>query len=99
MLEMGESEQTIAKQAIQTGRPIPEKIQNAPKLEQHLTLYLTAFFDLESDHSLGFGIGPIPWSKINQYANAYKFNEEQEHNLQHFIKKLDNVYLKHINKT
>ena len=49
---MGKLEQQIAKQAVQAGREIPDKIANAPQLELGLDLYLSAFFDLESDRQV-----------------------------------------------
>jgi hypothetical protein len=95
---MGKLEQNIAKQAVQAGKEIPDKIKNAPSLEIGLDLYLSAFFDLESDRQIGFGIGPISWSVVNEYAKAYHLDEIQCEKLHRYIKMMDSVYLKHHNR-
>lgn len=95
---MGKLEQNIAKQAVQAGKEIPDRIKNAPSLEIGLDLYLSAFFDLESDRQIGFGIGPISWSVVNEYTKANQFDDEQRQKLQRYVKAMDSVYLSHVNK-
>lgn len=95
---MGKLEQQIARQAFLANAPMPDKIANAPSLELGLDLYLSAFFELEGDRQIGMGIGPIPWSVVNQYAKAYHFDEEQSTKLHRYVKALDAVYLNHVNK-
>ena len=91
---MGPHEQTIAKQAIRAGQPIPARIANAPELHVGLELFLIAFFDLDTERQAGFSIGPIPWSKCREYANAYQFDEELTEDLMFFVKQLDNAHMK-----
>lgn len=90
---MGPHEQTIAKQAMRAGQPIPARIANAPELHLGLELFLNAFFDLDSERQAGFGIGPIPWSKIREYATAYRFDDELTEDLMFFVKQLDNAHM------
>ena len=90
---MGPHEQTIAKQAVRAGQPLPSRIENAPELEIGLQLYLQAFFDLDSERSHGNGLVQIPWTSIAAYAQAFAFDEEQTEDLFYFIRKLDSEHL------
>jgi hypothetical protein len=96
VLELGATEQSIAKQAIRSGEPLPDRIANAPKLRLGLQLYFNAFFDLDSERAQGFTIGRIPWIAICRYAEFYGFDEEQSQALLYFIKAMDTVHLKRI---
>lgn len=93
---MGDVEQTIARQAIRAGQPIPERIANSPELYVGLELFLNAFFDLDSERQTGYVIGPIPWSKIREYAVAYEFDEDLAEDLFYYVKALDNSHMKRL---
>lgn len=90
---MGKAEQSIARQAMRSGRPIPDRIQNAPELQIGLQLYLQAFFDLDSERSHGSGLKSIPWSAIKDYCEAHELDEEQTEDMFYFVKKMDNAHL------
>lgn len=96
-MELGPSEQNIAKQAMRSGQPIPDRIANAPKLRLGLIFYLQAFFDLDAERSHGWGLGRIPWSSLVQYASFYDLDEEQTDSLVYFVKALDAAHLKRLN--
>jgi hypothetical protein len=96
MLEMGSIEQSIVKQALRSGQPIPDRIMNAPALRFGLLFYLQAFFDLDAERSQGMGTGRIPWLAINQYAKYYALDEEQTECLIYFIREMDSVHLKRL---
>lgn len=98
MLEMGPVEQSIAKQAMRSGNPLPKRIAEAPELRPHLLLYIQAFFDLDSERSHAMAPTAIPWSKIKDYANAYSFDEEETEDLLFFIRKMDVDHLARIAK-
>lgn len=93
-MELGPHEQTIAKQAVRAGQPIPERIANAPELQPGLQLYMQAFFDLDSERSHAMGLVVIPWSSIAAYAAAFEFDEEQTEDLFYFVRKMDTEHLK-----
>lgn len=93
---MGPHEQTISKQAIRAGQPIPARIANAPELHIGLELFLNAFFDLDTERQAGFSVGPIPWSKIKEYAVAFEFDEDITEDLFYFVKQLDNAHMKRL---
>ena len=80
------------------GMPLPQSIQNAPELWFGLELYLNAFFDLNTERSSGMGVGPIPWSAIDRYAERHGFDDEQRTDLQYHIRALDATYIEHHNK-
>ena len=52
-------------------RPIPEFLQNVPKLKRQLLFYMEAFNELSTTRSVGFGVGPIPWTALDRYAVRY----------------------------
>lgn len=93
---MGKIDQQISKQALRMGKPIPDRILNAPELQLGLELYLDAFFDLDSERTHGFGLTPIPWSSIKGYAEAWEFDEEQTRDLLFLVKKMDQAHLERL---
>ena len=96
LLELGPIEQTIAKQATRAGQPIPDRISNAPELQQGLQLYMQAFFDLDCERSHAMAPTAIPWSSVQDYARAFEFDEEQTEDLHFFIRRIDGEHLKRI---
>lgn len=98
MLELGNIEQNIAKQAIRAGQPIPERIENAPSLRLGLLFYLQAFFDLDAERSQGMNLGRIPWSAVQTYAVYYELDEDQTDCLHHFIRVMDTAHLKRLSE-
>lgn len=92
-MELGSIEQSIAKQAIRAGQPLPDRIANAPELQQGLQLYMQAFFDLDSDRTHALAPTAIPWASIQNYAVALGFSEEQTEDLHFFIRRIDSEHL------
>jgi hypothetical protein len=93
MLDFGPVEQNIALQAYRANEPLPDRIANAPELQEGLALYLQAFFDLDSERSSGLSLGRIGWLSIRQYALTQKFDEVQTQDLHYFISNMDVAYL------
>lgn len=93
---MGEHEQSLAKQAIRAGQPIPSRIADAPELHIGLELFINAFLDLDTERQAGYSVGPIPWSKIKEYCEAHSFDAELSDDMFYFIKALDNSHLKRL---
>ncbi len=91
-------EEGIIKRALSMNKPLPPKVANAPVLQTGLDLYYTAFLDLCSCRSSGFGMGQIPWTAINDYAVAWEFSIEQTEDLLHHAKALDQAYMEHYRK-
>ena len=96
MLDLGPIEQTIAKQAMRAGQPLPDRIANAPELKTGLNIYITAFFELDCERSHAMAPTAIPWRSIKEYAIAYDFDNEQTEDLMFFIRKMDTEHLKRL---
>lgn len=96
MLDLGSSEQHIAKQALRSGEAIPDRILNAPVLEQGLAFYLNAFFDLDAERSQGMSLGHIPWIATLTYGTYYGLDTEELDDLFFLIRELDNAHLKRL---
>lgn len=96
LLELGPIEQNIAKQAMRTGQPMPERIANAPELKMGLQLYMQAFFELDCERSHALAPTSIPRSKVEDYARAYDFDEEQTEDLHYFIRQMDNKHIERL---
>lgn len=75
--------------------PIPDKIRNAPQLRLGLELYLEAFYDLNSCRQSGWGLSPIPWTAMRDYAEAFDFDEDQAESLFHHVPVLDQAFRKY----
>jgi len=50
---------------------LPNKIANAPALLLGSEFYYSAFSALNTCRVSAMGIGPIPWTAINDYATRY----------------------------
>jgi hypothetical protein len=71
---------------------------NAPELRLGLSLYLEAFFDLDSERSHGFNLTRIPLSAIRDYAVAFEFDGYQTESLFYLIKAMDRANLERLSK-
>lgn len=72
---------------------MPDKIANAPELPFGTELYYGAFNDLSSCRPGGFGLSPIPWSAINDYADVMNYDEDQKDDLFLFVRLMDKAYM------
>lgn len=94
-MEQGHIEEQIIVQAVRSGHPIPDRIQNSPSILPGLELYYIGFLDLNSSRPLGFsGVGPIPWSVVEDYCVKKELDEEQNEAMHHHIGELDKAYIK-----
>jgi hypothetical protein len=91
---MGAMEATIVKTCARSKRELPEKVRNAPTLEQGLELYYIAFQRLSSTRAVGMGLGPIPWTAIQTYCETYELDEVTQELMHVYIPAMDNVFLK-----
>lgn len=92
-MEQAPNEERIIQQCMIRGLRLPGKIENAPELHMGLGLYYNAYWELTSCRASGWGIGPIPWSAILEYARFFEFSEEQEEDLLYYVRMMDNAYL------
>lgn len=92
--EQGPHEVKILEQCIRSRRPIPDKIANAPELEVGLEFYYFAFRDLGTCRSIGFSLGPIPWTAMNDYALSNRLFGNDKESFIDLMMELDGLYLK-----
>ena len=90
-------EQNLVLMAQMQGKPIPEAIANAPKLNEYDYFFLKVYNDLSSERSIGFGIGPIPWGSVHKYCTAYGLYLDDLEDLVYVIQKLDEWLLPKLN--
>lgn len=81
--------------ALRCGQKVPDWLASAPILLRGLDLYLNAFYDLNSDRSVGMSAGPIPWTAIHTYASAMGVFGVDFEDMVYLIRRLDNAYLEH----
>jgi hypothetical protein len=93
---MGDIEESVAKQAIQNGMPIPDRIQNAPGLLPGLDIFLGAFFELDSERTHSNGVTMIPASKIHDWADRYRLSDEMREDMIHHIRWMDADHCKRV---
>lgn len=59
----------------------------------------TAFQELNTTRSIGFGIGAIPWTAINDYASRYGVTGIDLFDaFTLFVRALDDAWLEHVAK-
>lgn len=91
-MEQAPYERKIIEECIRRKRPLPPKIENAPRLELHQALYYEAFLALHTCRG-GMGDGPIPWTAMNEYALTYKLDDEQRETLFYHVRALDQAWM------
>jgi CBS-domain-containing membrane protein len=69
---------------------LPDRIANAPSLFLGNEIWFTAFLDLSNEREIGWGAGPIRWTAMRDYAEAWDLDLED---LEYFIREMDKVYL------
>ena len=73
--------------------PLPDMILNEPALFHGLEFYYAAFMDLTTCRAQGMGEGPISWTVIADYCNAFDIHGEQREDMFYFIRAMDSTYL------
>lgn len=90
MEKQGPHEKTIIEQALMRGLPVPDMIRNAPELLPGLDLYFVAFLELSTCRPATMaGVGPIPWTAIDQYAVAGGFTGDQRGTLFYCVRAME----------
>jgi len=95
LLEQGPTEQKIIQMCIQSRRPLPEAIRDAPEVPLGLGLFFSGFLDLNDERSIGFSEGPIPRRAMREYCEEHDLQDEVREDFFYYTKMLDQVYLKH----
>ena len=95
---MGSSEKSIANQCMQDGTPLPDRIQNKPRLFEGLQFTLESFFQLDSERHHGNGLQRIPWSSIVAYASHHGMDYEETEEFIYLIRQMDESVLQRMTK-
>ena len=97
-LEQGEVEKKIIEQCMRESLPLPAKIANAPSLQLGLQMYWSSFMELSSCRPTGWGVGPIPWDAMRDYAREYELTESETTDFKQILRAMDNAYLEYERK-
>ncbi len=55
--------------------------------------FISAFFELSTERPVGFGLGPIPWSKITKYGESYGFEGSDLALFHDIVRSMDAHYI------
>lgn len=78
--------------ALARGMPIPDAIKNAPSIPEGMEVFLVAFIELSTCRSITMGgLGPIPWTAINEYAAASGMIGDLRDSLFYYVRALQNA--------
>jgi hypothetical protein len=75
------------------GMKVPA-IEHRPTLIGYEWLW-EAFLDLNTCRQNGMGVGSIPWTAVQKYAEVMRFDDEETWVLHGVIKHLDELFIKH----
>jgi hypothetical protein len=75
------------------GMEVPA-ISERPKLEGYEWLWMS-FLELTTCRQFGMGIGPIPWTATQKYAEANRLNQDEAWLLHKTIHRMDEVFIEH----
>jgi hypothetical protein len=73
--------------------PLPDKIKNKPEVKLGLELYWKAFQDLSSDRDIGMGVGPIPWSSMNEWGARNHIRGDDFERFVAVLRGMDSIYM------
>ena len=94
-MEYGSTSPALRRQLERAGL-LDNKIFTGPDLDDGLVFYVEAFARLSSDRLIE--MGPIPTMAILNYALYYDLTREEESDLLFFIRKMDSVFLSHMDE-
>lgn len=86
-------ERRVLEQCYTGRRPKPQWLENSPALMPGLDFYFVAFNELTTCRAIGMGVGPIPWTSIQEYADRAELDSDERDNLTYLIRAMDNAYL------
>jgi len=93
-LTLGAVEAREFKRAAARKRALPAVFAQAPEVPFGTQFLLEAFDELSTCRALGFGgAGPIPWTAVQQYAEAHGYDDETRDVLLEVVRALDLVYM------
>lgn len=79
--------------AIAKGRDLPQWYVDEPLLLPTSEFFLNAFADLSTERQMGMGLGPIPWSVTQLYAERKQLDPQMTEAFVTVIRTMDAAYL------
>ena len=79
---------------IKRGLNLPQWYLEDPAPGPQDDFYLRAFWDLSTEREVGFGVGPIPWSKIVEYGELEGLDLDVMRSFVRVVREMDTGYLK-----
>lgn len=76
----------------------PDWFRQEPELETWDHFYLRAFWDLSTERQIGAAVGPIPATKIDDYACRKGLDLSMMEAFKTIIRTMDRTYLKWLEK-
>ena len=73
--------------------PLPDFIRDQPELMFGLDIFVQAFGDLNTCRQTGMGVGPIPWTAIQEYCDLIDGSDDFKRDLHYHIRRLDHAFL------
>lgn len=98
MLEQGEDEEQILRQAYRRGIPPPDVMRDAPELPADLLPFWQAYDELSTCRQFAGMSGvpmPIPWTAIDKYAIRHRYAGDEYDDLVSIVRAVDDAFRKH----
>jgi hypothetical protein len=74
---------------------LPKFLEDEPIINDGLEFYLIAYFDLGTTRQVGFGMAPISYFSIRDYARDYGIESQDDfENFESYIRELEKVEFK-----
>lgn len=82
---------------LELGLKLPDWYEDEPETTSHHDFLLRDFWDLSSERQIGFSVGPIPTSKIEERAERNGFDDAMMRIYKALIRMLDSKFQKWVN--
>lgn len=74
---------------------LPQFLEDEPQINVGLEFYIIAYFDLGTTRQVGFGMSPISYFSIRDYARDYDIRgQDNFENFESYIRELEKVEFK-----
>lgn len=91
-LEHGD-EQQVLEQYAANAMAAPKWAETAPEIPFGSDWVYSAFWCLSADRSIGWGAGPIPWTAIRDYHDAFGWAADSLEEFASLIRAMDAAFL------
>lgn len=98
--EKRDKQDWLARAAAEEGHVIPDDtLDDSPDLREDLRFYLVAYQELSTIRPAAFsGVMPLPYDKVDEYAERYKLDPEETEDFRDIINGLDSEFRAFLDK-